>query len=192
MPRYGRRPMCAYAREEAAPVKLKKPRVKVVLTPEEKEEKKLLAATRKEMREKKKVWEEGLASEGRRVTYAIGTKVLFKSDAQRSFGLTPKEILSLPHQAFAGSSKTVYSLDSLKQLAERKRAALGPENFDYDARSIMDAAGGSMTDIGLTSMLTGNGVLATMKGEPRYTMTINGTRLTHLNGRPDKYDRMGY
>ncbi|EIN12459.1 hypothetical protein PUNSTDRAFT_141159 [Punctularia strigosozonata HHB-11173 SS5] len=166
MPRYGHGSMCAYALEEAAQVEVKKSRKRVVLTPEEREEKKRMVAARKEARDKKKAWDASLASEGRVLTFAMGTRVLLKSDAQRAFSLTPKEMRSLPYQTFACSPKTIYSLDSLRQLATRKRAALGEEKFNCDA-------------------------LAAMTRDPRYTMTIYGTRLTHLQGRPDKYDRMG-
>ncbi|KAI0726773.1 hypothetical protein C8Q72DRAFT_844538 [Fomitopsis betulina] len=58
-----------------------------------------------------------------------------KSDARKAFGLTDKEVASLPYMGFSGSSKTIYRLADCKALADRKHVTLGSDAFDYPART---------------------------------------------------------
>jgi len=143
MPRaYTRKIRCAYdtpmasAERKAKAPKAKAPRPQ--LTDIEKQAKKTEATERKEAKERKKQWEEGIkvwtGGEGYRgIKFPNGTKVLFKSDAKREFGLNDKEIASLPFYGFAGSRKTVFKLDDLSALAESKAETLGTS---YPAQTI--------------------------------------------------------
>ncbi|KAI0784482.1 hypothetical protein C8Q75DRAFT_779096 [Abortiporus biennis] len=65
--------------------------------------------------------------DGSGIKFPVGTKVMFKSDAKKPYGLTEKEILSLPFNGFANSSKRIYSVEQLEKLAEKKFEALGIE-----------------------------------------------------------------
>ncbi|KZT70755.1 hypothetical protein DAEQUDRAFT_810357 [Daedalea quercina L-15889] len=115
---------------------------------------------------------------GRGVPFEIGTKAQFKSDAKKAFGLTNKEIASLPYMGFAGSGKTIYRLTDCKAIADRKRKALRMDAFDYPAREIM-APTQPKAIWGLS--------LANFLGEPDHTLTVKGTSLTSLSGRREGY-----
>ncbi|KAJ7060791.1 hypothetical protein C8F01DRAFT_1140890 [Mycena amicta] len=47
-------------------------------------------------------------------------QVMFKSDAKKSFGLTEREILTLPHESIPGSPKTYFDLSAVRALHHRK------------------------------------------------------------------------
>ena len=48
---------------------------------------------------------------------------IYKSDAKSSFGLTDKDIETLPHEAIQNSPKTFYALRDVRKLAANKFAA---------------------------------------------------------------------
>ncbi|KZT70756.1 hypothetical protein DAEQUDRAFT_756128 [Daedalea quercina L-15889] len=153
-------------------------------TPEEREEKKALEKARDEAREKEKEWKITLQSWVPPVGSRHGVQfpILTKSDAKRAFGLTENEITSLPYMGFYRSGKTIYRLTDCKSLADRKRAALGDDLFDYPAREVMERP-----------PPTGDGaVLAKFvpryRNEPEHTLTVHGTTLTSLGGR-EEYGR---
>ncbi|KAJ7060761.1 hypothetical protein C8F01DRAFT_1369684 [Mycena amicta] len=55
-----------------------------------------------------------------RFRHQNGTAVMFKSDAKKSFGLTEREILTLPHESIPGSLKTYFDLSAVRALHHRK------------------------------------------------------------------------
>ncbi|TFY55187.1 hypothetical protein EVJ58_g8406 [Rhodofomes roseus] len=170
---------CAFAEPDVP--KIKKARAAPVKsTPEEKEEKKALAKARAAVREKKKQWEATLkpwvSRESRGVQFALGTKAQFRSDAKKAFRVTDAELETIPFMGFA-SSKIIYRLTDCKQLADRKRAALGSDAFDYPARAIMEC-----TDPKERILLYASGY-GTIMGDPDHTVTVEGTSLRSLSGR---------
>ncbi|KAL0563933.1 hypothetical protein V5O48_018125 [Marasmius crinis-equi] len=121
MPAYRRKMACAYANESTA----KKPRVskpKVVLTEEEKIDKKIQQELNKIKRERKKEWEAQLvpAVVNEQFRWPADTKGLYKSEAKSLYKLTPKEIETLRAEHIACSPKTFVRLEDVTALAKRK------------------------------------------------------------------------
>ena len=56
---------------------------------------------------------------------------MYKSDAKSAFGLTDKDLLTLPYEAIQNSPKTFYSFKDVRRLAKAKFAAgaLPPDSF---------------------------------------------------------------
>lgn len=83
----------------------------------------------------------------------------------------------MPYMGFSGSFKTIYRLTDCKALADRKRAALGIDTFDYPARTIIERTqppkGNPLWGVSLANLL----------GEPDHTLTVQGTSLKSLSGR---------
>jgi hypothetical protein len=180
-------------------------------------EKKAAAAERAAVKEKKKAFEDAcmpyVAESHSGEQFAAGTKVRrvysrvftrlsrvgrvadaflqaqFKSDAKKAFALTEKELASVRFMGFPSSSKIVYALADLQVLAEKKRAALGPDNFDYPARFILETGATKDPHLWvLVSEISGCSITDAMYGRPALTLTVQGPRLNQLEGRRDKYD----
>ena len=110
---------------------------------------------------------------------------MFKSDAKRAFGLTENEVASLPYMGFYGSGKTIYRLTDCKALADRKRAALGDDSFDYRAREVMERPPPTGDRAVLAKFVP------RYRNEPEHTLTVYGTTLSSLDGRREEYGRYG-
>ncbi|KAI0310679.1 hypothetical protein OF83DRAFT_839404 [Amylostereum chailletii] len=132
MPAYRRtKSLCAYADPYDLPSspKVKKPRAPPKkLTPEEREEKKALAAEKKAVSERKKEWEATLTpwAVDTSVRFALNTMAMFKSDARAAYSLTEKEMLTLRHECIPGSAKTFFACVDVGQLALRKAKFFDP------------------------------------------------------------------
>ncbi|KAI0059332.1 hypothetical protein BV25DRAFT_1829117 [Artomyces pyxidatus] len=121
---------CAYATPYETSPKAKKPRAPPKkLTPEEKEQKQKLSVAKKALAEKKKEWEATLTPwvVDTSVRFRVGTLAMFKSDAKHAYGLTEKEMLTLPHECIPNSLKTFFACAQVGALALRKEKFFNPD-----------------------------------------------------------------
>ncbi|KAJ7092288.1 hypothetical protein B0H15DRAFT_1021040 [Mycena belliarum] len=99
-------------------------RPKKTLTEEEKEDAKMKREINKMLKERRVAWEAALPSpwsEGNSTfRHPVSTRVMFKSDAKKTFGLTEAEVLTLRHESIPRSPKTYFSLADVQALQQRK------------------------------------------------------------------------
>ncbi|KAF7299963.1 hypothetical protein HMN09_01004200 [Mycena chlorophos] len=142
-----RRSACAYA--TTAP----KPRVKrptPVLTPEQRQAAKEKREANKGLREARKEWEATLVPWVAGILeyrHREGTHVMFKTDARKLFGLTEKEIATLPYESSYAScgQKSFHALKAVRELHRRKVAAGVPRYAHVHPDTEADLAGSRMT-----------------------------------------------
>ncbi|KAJ6575740.1 hypothetical protein DFH09DRAFT_1455138 [Mycena vulgaris] len=108
---------CAYHVE---PV-VKRP--KKILTEDEKQDAKMKREINKVLKENRGEWEAMLPApwvESSTFRHPAGTRLMFKSDAKKAFGLTEGEILTLRHESVPVSPKTYFALADVKALQQGK------------------------------------------------------------------------
>lgn len=144
-PSYRRRVHCAYA-EPAKPAR-KPAKKRSEMSELEKMEVDAKRIARKQTKDAKDAWEKTLPKPWNgpsHFSWPAGTAVrvqslfvsdagpnvpsshpqgIYKSDAKKSFGLTDKDIETLPHEAIQNSPKTFYALAGVSKLAAAKFAA---------------------------------------------------------------------
>ncbi|KAI5120073.1 hypothetical protein M0805_002634 [Coniferiporia weirii] len=121
MPAYRRQKLsCASLETSPKPKRQRKPRKE--MTEEEKEEAELLRLERKVKKEAKARWEASLPQPWvpvRDFCWPAGTLGMYKSDAERTYDLTDKDLSTLRYESIQGSPKTFFSHRHVKQLALR-------------------------------------------------------------------------
>ncbi|KAL1947023.1 hypothetical protein VTO73DRAFT_13984 [Trametes versicolor] len=123
-PSYRRRVHCAYA-EPAKPAR-KPAKKRSEMSELEKMEVDAKRIARKQIKDAKDEWEKTLPKPWNgpsHFSWPAGTAGIYKSDAKKSFGLTDKDIETLPHEAIQCSPKTFYALAGVSKLAAAKFAA---------------------------------------------------------------------
>ncbi|KAK0225690.1 hypothetical protein IW262DRAFT_1357558 [Armillaria fumosa] len=117
-----RRFRCAYSSYPSfsSPVKKSPKKRRSEMTEEEKREADLQTTLRKAKSTAKKEWESSLPEPWKgphNFKWPTGTLGMYKSDAKRSYGLTEREILTLPFESIEMSSKTFFSHADVKELS---------------------------------------------------------------------------
>ncbi|KAF7304040.1 hypothetical protein MIND_00635300 [Mycena indigotica] len=145
MPARRRRYSCIHAVPEPAP-RTRATRPKPLLSEAERIAAKAKRAQNKVLREARKLWEAALpdawtepgSSRSAPFRHPRGTHVMYRSDAKKAFGLTEREILTLPHETIpcAWAVKTYFALRDIRALHHRKVQADAHAQPQQDMRLV--------------------------------------------------------